>query len=471
MTTGGGAGTDTGRRDGGARVRGGEGHALVIGGSIAGLAAARVLADRFARVTVLDRDALPREPGSRRGVPHGDHGHALLLRGRRQLEEFFPGLGGELLAAGAVSFDPGHDLVMHQMGSTRRRFRGTDRGISLTRAALEAGVRRRVTALAGVTIRDRSSVVALTGGPRRVTGVELDTGETLRADVVVNASGRGGSEPDALLRRLGAPVPAMDVVKVDVGYTTRLYHRRPGERLAGDALLHLMAGARGDKRAAAVFAVEGDRWMVTLGGWHRAHAPTDPAGFEDFAARLPGPTVAELVATAEPVASAPIRKFTFPAARRRRFERMGEVPGGYVVLGDASCSLNPLYGQGMTMAALQAAALGRSLDRAGHTGPAMVRAQYRATARIVDGPWRMATGQDFTHPETVGPRPRGTALLTWYTERVVLASHVSEPVNRTLMDVQQLLAPPGAVLRPGTALRALAAARRSPALAAGVPRT
>ncbi|GAA0446365.1 FAD-dependent oxidoreductase [Streptomyces stramineus] len=441
-------------------------HAVVIGGSMSGLMAARILTEHFSTVTVLDRDSLPGTPSPRRGAPHAEHGHALLLSGKRKLGELFPGIDSELLARGAVPFDPGLELLMHQMGALRQRFRSGDQGLSLTRALLEHTVRARVAALPTVEIRDRTAVCGLTGTTGRVTGVELESGETLRADLVVNASGRGGAGADNWLRALGCPAPETDAVKVDVGYTTRLFHRQPGERLAGGGLAHVMAGANGDKRAAAVFAVEGDRWMVTLGGWHRAHAPTDPAGFAEFAAALPSKAVRDVVSGARPVDDGEAKKFTFPAARRRRFERLRHLPSGFVAVGDALCSFNPLYGQGMTVGALEAVALGRALDTAGGTGPAMARAYYSAAAKVIDAPWQMAIGGDFAHPETTGPRPRGTAVLNWYTGRVLLASHVSAPVNRVLMDVQQLLAPPSAVLRPTTAVRALLVARRSPALLA-----
>ncbi|MGW1075004.1 FAD-dependent oxidoreductase [Streptomyces sp. NPDC002537] len=439
-------------------------HAVVIGGSMGGLLAARVLADRFTEVTVLDRDELPGTARPRRGVPHAEHGHALLLGGKRTLEELFPGLGDELVAAGGIPFDPGRDLLMHQMGALRQRFRSGSQGVSLTRALLEHAVRARVAALPGVEIRDRTAVYGLTGVAGRVTGVELEGGATLSAGLVVNASGRG-SGADGWLRALGHEAPGTDVVKVGVGYTTRLFHRRPGERLAGHGLLHLMAGAApGDKRAASVFAVENDRWMVTLGGWHQTHAPTDPDGFTAFAAALPSKAVRDIACGSEPVDGDAAKKFTFPAARRRRYERLQAVPSGFVSLGDALCSFNPLYAQGMTVAALEAVELGRALDAAGHAGPGMVRAYYAAVAGVVDPPWQMATGSDFAHPETTGPKPRGTQLLNWYTGRLLLASHVSVPVNRTLMDVQQLLAPPSALLRPTTTVRALLAARRSPSL-------
>ncbi|MET7291281.1 monooxygenase [Streptomyces griseoloalbus] len=442
-------------------------HAIVIGGSVGGLLAARVLTGRFARVTVLDRDELPGVPQARRGVPHGDHGHALLLGGKQQLEEFFPGLGADLVAGGAVPFDPGHDLLMHQKGALRRRFRSGAEGVSATRALLEFALRGRVAALPGLQIRDRTPVYGLTGGPDGATGVVLEDGATLAADLVVNASGRGGASADGWLRALGCEAPATDVVKVGVGYTTRLYRRLPGERLAGGGLLHLLAGADGDKRVASVFAVEGDRWMVTLGGWHQTHAPTDPAGFADFAARLPSEAVRRIVSGSEPVPDDTGRKFTFPAARRRRFERLPNPPARFVTLGDALCSFNPLYAQGMTVAARQAAALGRALDAAGGTGADMVRAYYANAAKAVEGPWQMAAAGDFSHPETTGTKPRGTRLRAWYADRVLLASHVSVPVNRALMDVQQLLVPPTAILRPGLAARALLASRRSPALRFG----
>ncbi|MFI9155810.1 FAD-dependent oxidoreductase [Streptomyces sp. NPDC053367] len=442
------------------------GHAVVIGGSIAGLLAARVLSERFGRVTVLDRDELPQAPVTRRAVPHGGHAHALLIRGKDQLEELFPGLGRELVAGGAVPFDPGDDLLFHQMGALRTRFRSGMQGISLTRACLELAVRRRVSALPGVEIRDRTNVRALAGTARRVTGVELDDGTAIDADLVVNASGRGGAGADAWLEKLGCATPDAEVVKIDVGYTTRIFHRAPGETLTSDGgLLHLMAAVPPhDKRAAAVFAVEGDRWMVTLGGWHRAHAPVDPAGFEDFAAALPCRIAADVIRRAEPVDTGDARRFTYPAARRRYFEKLRDVPHGFVALGDAICSFNPLYGQGMTVATLEAVELGRALDRVGEASPAMARRYYRAAGKIIETPWQMATGGDFMYPETAGPKPFAADLLNAYVKRAFLASHVSVPVHRVLMNMQHLLSPPAAIMRPDILVRSLLAAGRSPAL-------
>ncbi|MGA5704459.1 FAD-dependent oxidoreductase [Peterkaempfera bronchialis] len=415
-------------------------------------------------MTVIDRDAFPQDVQDRRGVPQGGHAHALLISGRMTLEELFPGLTHELIAGGAVPFDPGSDLLFHQMGAHRTRFSSGKLGISLTRAFLEHTVRSRVAALPNVEIRQRLSVCGLTGVTGRVTGVELDGGESLAADLVVDATGRSGGRTDRWLEQLGCPAPEVTTVKIDVGYSTRLLRRPPGDRLRDGGLLYLMATVPPhDKRAAAVFAVEGGRWMVTLGGWHRAHAPVDPKGFAEFAAALPAPHIGELLERSEVVDDGEARRFTYPQARRRYFEKLPKYPSGYAALGDAICSFNPLYGQGMTVGTLEAVELGRCLDRFGNTSPAMVGAYYQRAARVIATPWQMATGGDFMYPETVGPRPPGSALLNRYVRQVMLATHVSVPAHRVMLDMQHLLARPSALMRPGTIVRSLLAARRSPA--------
>ncbi|MFI2617292.1 FAD-dependent oxidoreductase [Streptomyces sp. NPDC018584] len=438
-------------------------HAVVMGASMGGLVAAKTLAARFRHVTVIDRDTLPERPENRRAVPHGGHAHALLISGRIALEKLFPGLTDELVEGGAVLFDPGYDLLFHQMGALRFRFVSGRCGVSLTRAYLEHSVRNRVRALGNVTVRDQTLVRGYLAGGGRVTGVELDGGERLWADFVVDATGRGGGGPAQSLERFGYPVPGMDTVKIDVGYTTLMLKRRPGD-LAGDGLLYLMSAVPPrDKRAAAAFAVEGDRWMVTLGGWHKAHAPVDRAGFRKFAEGLVAPEMAELLNRAEPLDGHDARKFTYPAAKRRYYERLRVLPAGHVALGDAICSFNPLYGQGMTVAALEAIELGHRLDRYGAASAPMARSFYRAAGRIIDTPWQMATGSDFVFPETEGRRPFGNDALNAYIRKVMLASHVSDAAHRVMLDVQHLLAPPTSVLRPSVIVRSLLHARRSPA--------
>ncbi|MFH9065051.1 FAD-dependent oxidoreductase [Streptomyces coeruleorubidus] len=439
-------------------------HAVVMGGSMGGIVAARILASRFDRVTVVERDTLPAEAKDRRGVPQSPHAHALLISGRQKLDRLFPGLTRELISGGAVPFDPGCDLLFHQMGALRTRFPSGKLGISLSRAYLEHAVRARVRALPNVQVRDETSVTGLTGLQGRVTGVVLDGGATLYADLVVDATGRSAHRTEAWLRDLGFPAPKEVRVKIDVGYTTRLLHRIPGDRLKDDGLLLLMSAIPPhDKRAAAAFAIEGNRWMVTLGGWHREHAPVDPVLFEKFATDLPFPHLSELLSRAEPVDRGEARKFTYPAARRRYFERLRTLPAGYVALGDAICSFNPLYGQGMTVATQEAMVLARCLDRFGVRSAKMARAYYRGAASAISTPWQTATGGDFVYAETEGPRPLGNGIVNRYVRQAMLASHVSPDVHEVMMDIQHLLTPTTAILRPRTVARTLLAARRSPA--------
>jgi 2-polyprenyl-6-methoxyphenol hydroxylase-like FAD-dependent oxidoreductase len=440
-------------------------HAVVVGGSMGGLAGARVLSSRFDRVTVLDRDVFPAQPCDRRGVPHGPHAHALTIGGLQALEGLFPGLTAELIAGGAVPFDPGMDLLFVQMGAPRIRFVRGVAGLSQSRAFLEWMVRRRVQALPNVEFREQTAVSGLAGGANRVAGVELAGGEVLEADLVLGAAGHDGALNSRWLDRLGCASPSHSTVKVDIGYASRLYRRRPGD-LPDGGVITLMAGTPPhEKRAAGAFPIEGDRWMVTLGGWHRDHPPADPAGFADFAAGLPAPFIADLIARSEPLADVVTRKF--PVAHRRYFERLRQPPTGYAVLGDMICSFNPVYGQGMTVAVLEAIALGAALDAHRDTSAGMVRAYYRAAGKLADTPWQTATGSDFMYPETTGPRPRGTGLINWYAQRAILASHVSADVHRVLLDIQHMLIPPSALLRPATVARSLRLAHRSPALAAG----
>ncbi|MET7669464.1 hypothetical protein [Micromonospora luteifusca] len=444
-------------------------HAIVVGGSIGGLVAASTLASRFDRVTIIDRDSLPTEQArDRRGVPHGMHAHALLISGRLGLEELYPGLTEELIAGGAVPFDPGADLLFHQMGAERVRFTSGMLGISQSRAFLELTVRRRVLLTPNVVIHDKLAVAGLSGISGRVTGVELHDGRTLAADLVVDATGRSGGRSDRWLEKLDCPAPENAVVRIDVGYTSRLYARQPGD-LPDGGLLSLMAAVPPQhKRAAAVFPIEGDRWVVTIGGWHKDHAPADPAGFADFARGLPAGHIAELIEKAEPLSELETRQF--PAARRRYFEQLRQLPHGYVALGDTICSFNPLYGQGMTAATLEALALGRSLDQFGVASAAMARHYYRAAAKVLNTPWRMATGGDFAYPQTSGPKPLGTDLINRYAREAMLAAHVSPAVHKVLLDLQHLLVPPSALLRPATVVRSLLAARRSTARATAVAR-
>jgi 2-polyprenyl-6-methoxyphenol hydroxylase-like FAD-dependent oxidoreductase len=425
--------------------------AVVIGAGIAGLSAAAAVAPRYGQVVLVDRDSLPDSATPRRGVPQGYHPHALLAAGQRALEELFPGLGDELVEAGAIPFDPGADLGFYRYGARWSRTTSGLSVVALTRPLLELKVRQRVAALANVTLRPETAVSGLTGADDRVTGVVLADGTEIAADLVVDSSGRG-SRSDRWLEALGLPTPRVVEVKIGVAYATQVLRRDPDDVADGVGVL-VLPTPPGQKRAGLALAVEDDRWLIFLGGWHGEHAPTDPDGFRRYAQSLPDPAIAAILGRAEPVTG--VASFGFPSSRRREFERLDRPPAGYLATGDALCCFNPVYGQGMTAAAMEAVVLGRLLDRYGAASGALAREFYRETARVLATPWRFAVGADFAYPETVGPRPRGMGLLNRYSTRLQRTAQRDPVVRRTFTAVQQLVRPPAALFAPRIVARVM----------------
>lgn len=441
-------------------------HALVIGASMAGLLAARVLADDFARVTLIERDTLPAAAIPRRGVPQGRHVHGLLAGGQAALEGLFPGLVGDLVAGGATSVDITGDVRWYRLGGYCEPFASGLNGLMLSRALLEHGVRRRVRALPQVAVIDGCDVTGLvvTDDRARVTGVTIrrrgaDAVETLAADLVVDAGGRGSRAP-AWLAALGYRRPVEERIAIGVAYTSRFYRRRPGD-LPGAKFAVIQPTPPRETRMGALFPVEGERWLVSLAGWLGDHASPDDAGFLAFARDLPAPDIHAVITAAEPLGEADVHRF--PANLRRRYERLARVPEGYVATGDALCSFNPVYGQGMTVAALEALALAACV-RAGRGELAgLPRRFYRRAARVIDTPWQLAAGADFAYPAVTGKKAPGTALLNRYVRGVFRAAMRDAQVSRTLAEVTNLLAAPSALFAPGIVWRVTRAARgRSP---------
>jgi 2-polyprenyl-6-methoxyphenol hydroxylase-like FAD-dependent oxidoreductase len=434
---------------------GSEDHAVVLGGSIAGLLAARVLAAAYEQITVVDRDDLVPGGQPRRGAPQGRHIHGLLARGQQVLDQLFPGLTAELEADGA----PTGDIL----GDARLLFGGhrlarTDAGLvllSVSRPLLEDRLRARVRALPGVRFAPPSDAVGLRCSPdgRRITGARLlrradaSAEELIDAGLVVDATGRGSRAP-AWLQALGFGQPEVDRVRVDVGYVTRRYRLAP-DSLDGDlACLH---GPTPDRpRGGALARLEGDVWMLTLFGLLGDHPPKDRDGFDAFARSLRFPDLHDAVGAAEPIDDP--AAYRFQANIRRRYERMRKFPQGFLVMGDAICSFNPIYGQGITVAALQALAL------RDHLQPGIAPRSPRvlgALARTIDGPWEMTIGADLAVPGVDGRRTPRRRIAGAYVTRLQAAAAHDPALARAFMRVTGLVDRPEAIMRPAIALRVL----------------
>ncbi|MBO4161013.1 FAD-dependent oxidoreductase [Micromonospora antibiotica] len=430
--------------------------AVVVGASIGGLLAARVLSETHGRVTLVDRDPLPEQAASRRGVPQGRQLHVLLDRGRQVLEELLPGVTDELVALGAPLIDLHGDVRWYNDGYLMQPAASGLRAIGVGRPLLEQVIRNRVAALPGVTILPGHEVTALTTTPdrRRVTGVRVhrradgpSTTRELSAELVVDAGGRGTRSP-VWLAELGYRPAPEEQVPVGLTYVTRLYHRQPQQL---DGLLGVLTNAvPGRTRGGIVAVQEQDRFAVALSGMFGEEPPLDDAGLLAYADSLPAPEIGALLRHARPL-GAPAR-MRFPASVRRRYERLRRFPAGYLVFGDALCSFNPIYGQGITAAALQAVELARLLPAGPH---GLARRFFRRAARVIDMPWSIAVGTDLRFPEVPGPRSARVRLTNAYVHRLHAAATANPTLGAAFLRVLNLVDPPRRLLAPTVAARVL----------------
>jgi 2-polyprenyl-6-methoxyphenol hydroxylase-like FAD-dependent oxidoreductase len=440
------------------------GHAVVVGGSLAGMLAARVLSDHFDDVTLLERDRFTETPAARKGLPQGRHVHALLEGGRRALERFLPGLTGELVRAGAEPLDFTRDVAWMSPDGWYVRFPGDLLLLACTRDLIDWGVRGRITALPNVRIQQGADVAGLIRGPghgARVAGVrlrsrtadaEVDRGEAeLTADLVVVADGRNSRLPE-WLTALGYEPPEETVVNSFQGYASRFY--RPPAAFESDwKALYVQQAPPGDPRGGLVSPVEGGRWLVSLVGGDGDYPPTDEAGFLTFARSLRSPALYEAIAGAEPLT--PIAGQRATENRLRHYDRLGRFPDGVVAVGDAVCAFNPVYGQGMTAAALGAEVLDRWLrEEASHRGPGRGRVFQCRLARATAAAWHLSAGADYRFRTTEGPPQGRVARLTGgYVAGVMRASTRRPWVRRRLAEVLHLLRPPAALFGLGVLAR------------------
>jgi 2-polyprenyl-6-methoxyphenol hydroxylase-like FAD-dependent oxidoreductase len=432
------------------------GHAVVIGAGMAGLLAARVLTDAFDEITVIDRDPLPDDPVSRRGVPQGNQPHVLLESGRATLEDLFPGFSEDLRSAGGVTIEFGADLKVYLQGDFIAAGPNRHEMILATRPLLEHLVRQRVFTLDRVHIHTPCQFVEyLTNDATTIGGVVLrdqkSKREELKANLVVDATSRTSRTP-AWLKEHGYTPPALDEIRIDLGYGSTFIERPPNDTRAFS-----VEAEAPHTRGAFVFPVEGDRWHVNLHGVHGDHPPADTESFREFAASLPTPVVKDLL-DKHPIVSEGIIRYPFASSRRYRYEDLDQFPEGLIVIGDAIASYNPVNGQGMSVAALQALTLHHAL--ATDDRKELAFQFFDRAAEVVNIAWDLSTGGDLAFPQTEGPRPRGTAILDWYLERLYRRAHTDGQLSDTLWVVFTLQQPPSILFRPQVIWRVLGLTRR-----------
>lgn len=436
--------------------------AVVVGASLAGLLVARVLVDHFDQVTLLERDVFPAAGANRKGVPQGQHIHVLLERGRRIMEKYLPGLTADLNRQGVANIvDVGLSVRWFSNGAYLQPGKSGLSSVGVARPTLESTIRRHVLALPNVQALEDHDVIGLVtnADKTRVTGVRaIDrradrVEKTLKADLVIDAGGRGSRGP-AWLEELGYERPSEETVAIGFSYTTCYYRRQPDRPASIKGIA--CAPAPPHKRLGIMLAQDGNRWVVTQGAYLGDQVSTDYREFLEAVRQLPTPDIYNVIKNAEPLGKPVTNKF--PSNLRRHYERLTRFPQDYVVIGDALCSFNPIYGQGMTVAALETEAFEEWLitDR-----EQLARRFFAKASQIIDGSWNAAISNDLRYSEVEGPRPLPRRFLNWYLGKVLRAAHHDAQVTIAFLKVTNMIAPPPSLLQPRIVWRVLKGNLRS----------
>ncbi len=440
-------------------------HAVVLGAKMDGLLAARVLADFYDRVTVVERDILSMDLTNRRGRLQARLDHPIQSRDTQILDELFPGVMDELATGGVSNWNDG-DLSKiwmsvggHQM--TRSGRSPNPPSVSFaSRPFLEWNVRRRVRAIPNVTILDDHELAELLVTPdgNCVTGARVvdrrdDRETTLSVDLLVDASGRGSRMP-MFLEDLGYGRPPKDEVMVHLAYACQLLRIPRG---AVDEHVIAVFPEPGRPKMFALVGYENDTWVFGVGAMAGLKAPSRRAEMLCFAADFAPARALEAVRAAQPLSE--VTQYCVPSNRWWRYDKMERTPHGLLAFGDAVCSFNPMHGQGMTVAAIEATVLRDCLRQGDRDLP---RRFFRAAARSARVAWQTAVGSDLALPEVVGPRPPAMRITNWYLEQVMTAAETDPVVAGQFIRVLGMVDPPARLMRPSMLLRIADAKGRRP---------
>lgn len=436
-------------------------RAIVMGASIAGLWTARALSDHFEEVLVIERDQLPEGAEFRAGVPQARQYHTLLLSGLRQMESWFSGLRQELIEAGAIPYDPIGDVRWRLHDRWYPQFDSGQGLLSCSRLLLESRIRQRVRQnpcihfLTGLEV----SGLALDADQRRVIGVKTrerrhgsgygSADPVHQADLIVDTLGRRSQTPE-WLTELGYPAPRESEVDSFLGYVTRKYKCKPDTPM-------LLVGPMppNEPYAGLIFPEENDTMVALIAGYNKNYPPTDPTEFEAFADKL-GPEFEAALRGAEPLSQPYGYRGT--SSRWRHYEELARWPERLVVLGDAFCGFNPIYGQGMTVAAMSAVALVQQIQKSNGNLDGVARSVLQAISKITQAIWLLATSADLEWPGTTGGTSNNSLLDRfgrWYVNQMLDASAFDRRTRLQFLAVNQLTKPGTALFAPEIFVRVI----------------
>ena len=441
-------------------------HAIVIGGSVVGLMTARMLAGQFGKVTLIERDQLADKPGPRKMTPQSNHYHVLLRGGLLVLGELYPNFMDRMVALGSTPVRVGMDVAYHtpwgkaysQSGSIKKQRDLGQRVLAQSRNLLEFGIRSFTLETPNIELKSGCTVTALQHESGRITGITYtspDGQKTLNADLIVDASGRGSRAPK-WLADLGYAAPSETQIGCDLAYSTTKFEI-PASYQEPERLHAFYSAIPGTPRAAMMHEIEGRVWHCSVQGRVGHYPPTDEAGFMEFARGLYTPKLYDMIKDAKRVDD--IFHMRFPASVLRHYEKLERFPDGYLVIGDAICSVNPVHGQGMSAHALTVKALedlilartaaGRELD-------GLALEFFAKAAALIESPWTLAAMADFMFPDTKGERPDNLAQVYEYMQSLDALSVNDVEVHRLIADVLNLVRPVSALQEPKIKRRVVA---------------
>jgi 2-polyprenyl-6-methoxyphenol hydroxylase-like FAD-dependent oxidoreductase len=432
-------------------------QAVIIGASIAGLAAARALSPYFETVVLIERDEDLNTSNPRKAIPQGHHAHALLKSGELALENLFPNISEELLDCGAKRIDFSNDVRWYHGGQWKMRYESGFQIMIQSRPLLEQIIRHRVMALGNIKSYNGYEVESLLSNSEKsqVTGVVLRDMASrsqkieLASDLLIDASGRGSKMPQ-WLEGMGYAAPEETRLKIDLTYSSRLYQAPEGKEFDWQ-LLVMNPEAPEILKAGYIFPVENNQWLITFAGYSGDATPKDNESFIEFAKGLAQPDIYEYMQELIPIGD--VKVFSVPQTVRRHYEKV-QMPEGLLVMGDAFCAFDPVFGQGMSAAAKEAFALSELLAKA--TSLAQFGKQFhKQVSDIIEAPWMLASSEDFRYPKTVGKKSLLIPILHWYSNHIFVLSATDKEVAEAFRQVMHLLEGAEALFKPSVVVKVL----------------
>ncbi len=422
-------------------------HATVVGGSMAGLIAARVLSNHFEKVTIIEKDIVNNEPETRKGQSQTKHIHLLLVQAMNTLSHYFPDLKEELLANGALELDVGNDYNWYSYGGIKKKGKTGITALTMSRPLLEYHVKKGVVSMGNIVIQDNTKVkeIHIKNNVVRALSIEKEgKREELKTDFIVDASGRG-SKSFKWLKQHGYEIPQESKIKIDITYVTVLFKRKKvalGQKLE---VISYSPEAPKEKLGVVMMPIEDDRWVLTLIGMRGAIPPQNDQELIMFLKKLPIKGIYDIVSETDRLTEFMVYKY--PNSVRRHYEKLKNFPGSYIVLGDTISSFNPMYAQGMASSIFQAKILDEVLGQI-TSNDHIFKPYISKVTKIIEALWTAGAYEDFKYPETEGKKPIAANLVNNYMKTLQKAANNDAELFKEILEVAGFLKPGMKLFRP-----------------------